>query len=282
MLDSLASSVEFAGEVPWRRRPALYREHAVFVTADADQAREQRACGARVVMAGGSGSAGGSGGAGGDGRDEPALRERLASAAAERPLMAAQVLPGLREIFTEHATAVRLAGLARLAGLPDGVATGRQVAVLARVEAAAGAARLADALCRQRLRPAEVVAVVDVPEDPAELACRAVAAALGGLADLGVAIRTVPAGPGSPWLEQAAGVARAPWAAPWPPPAEHQPGEHYLLDLVCARECSQADAVGYADASFAFTSRLEAALGRREFFGAEGALLSGPRLFSIG
>src|SRR5207253_278116 len=101
-----------------------YRGHAVFVTADACQQREQLACGARVIMIEG---------------EEQALRDRLAEARAGQPLSAAQVLPALREIFTGHATAVRLAGLAGLAGLPDRLLTGRQVAVLARVEASAPA-----------------------------------------------------------------------------------------------------------------------------------------------
>jgi hypothetical protein len=39
-----------AGRVPWRRHPALYREHALFITVSADQAREQLACAARVIM----------------------------------------------------------------------------------------------------------------------------------------------------------------------------------------------------------------------------------------
>src|SRR5205085_1391608 len=99
--------------------------------------REQLACGARVVMIEG---------------EEQALRDRLAQARAGQPLSAAQALPALREIFTGHATAVRLAGLAGLAGLPDRLLTGRQVAVLARIQAAA-AAGLAESLRRQRLRP---------------------------------------------------------------------------------------------------------------------------------
>jgi hypothetical protein len=42
--------VQLAGQVPWRRHPALYREHALFITVSADQAREQLACAARVIM----------------------------------------------------------------------------------------------------------------------------------------------------------------------------------------------------------------------------------------
>jgi hypothetical protein len=224
-LDALAGKVQVqvAGEVPWRRAPALYREHAVFVTADPDQAREQRACGARVIMVTGA-------------TDE----------LGEAPLTPAEVRAALREIFAEHATPVRLAALARLAGLPDGMVPGRQVAVLARVAGADGAAALSGALRRQRLRPAEVVAVIDGPE----LACRAAAAALGDLGDLGVRIKTMPGGPD--WLGQAAGAARSFLAAPWPADGSPWPDggprdeadEWYLLDLACARECSRTDAAG--------------------------------------
>ena len=132
-----------AGEIAWRRRPARYREHALFVTLSPGQAREQLACGARVIMVSG---------------ELAALREQVASVRAERPRTEAETLPELREIFTAYATPVRLAELARLAGLPDHLVTGRQIAVLARVEDPAGAAALAALLHRQRLAPAEVVA----------------------------------------------------------------------------------------------------------------------------
>jgi hypothetical protein len=283
LLDGLAGSVTFAGEVPWRREPALYREHAVFVTARADQAREQLACGARVVMIGGDPAAGADAApaglvAGAEAASTgPELRDRLAEARAGRaggPLSGTGVLPALREIFAGHATAARLAALAALAGLPDRVVTGRQLAVLARVDGADEAAALSGSLRRQRLLPAEVVAVTD----PAVLACHAVAAALGELADLGVTIRVVPGSPAR-WLERAAGAARSPWVTPWP--AGREPGEHHLLDLACARECSRADAVGYAGAGYAFTGSLTPVLARPEFFGPDGPA-AGPRLFSIG
>ncbi|MGH3285070.1 MAG: hypothetical protein ACRDPD_10380, partial [Streptosporangiaceae bacterium] len=60
LLDSLtgvAGPVTVSGEVAWRRRPALYREHALFVTVSPGQAREQLACGARVIMVAGEQSA---------------------------------------------------------------------------------------------------------------------------------------------------------------------------------------------------------------------------------
>ena len=189
LLDALtgaAGPVTVTGEIAWRRRPALYREHALFVTVSPGQAREQLACGARVIMVTG---------------EQAALREQIASARAERPLTEAETLPELREIFTAHATPVRLAGLASLAGLPDHLVTGRQIAVLARVEDAAGAAALAARLARQRLAPAElVVAVAARAGESAELSCHAVTAALGDLAGQGVTITAVPepTPPGTP------------------------------------------------------------------------------------
>ena len=97
-----------------------------------DQAREQLACGARVIMVTG---------------EQSSMREQIAAAAAERALTAAEAFGRARgDLFTEYATLVRLAGLASLSGLPGQLVTGRQIAVLARVPDAAGAAALADGL----------------------------------------------------------------------------------------------------------------------------------------
>ena len=80
-------------------------------------------------------------------------------------------------------------------------------------------------------------------------------------------------------------MARSPWVVPWH--AEPQGRDHdesYLLDLACARECAQADAVGYAAGSgYAYVTSLEPALARREFFGPDGPQNSdhGLRLFSL-
>jgi hypothetical protein len=278
LLDSVTGaggSVIVTGEIPWRRRPALYREHALFVTVSPDQAREQVACGARVIVVIG---------------DRSALREQIAAARAQPPLTEAETFGELRTIFTEHATPVRLAALASLAGLPGHLVTGRQIAVLARVEDAAGAAVLAAGLRDQRTAPTELVAVVPVRSgESAELSCRAVTAALGDLAGRGVAIAAVPEVPvpgqggGSGWLARAAKLARSPWVAPWQAsPAEH--GESYLLDLACARECAQADAVGFGGdgegPGYTFVTSLTPALARREFFDPEDSD-QGLRLFSL-
>jgi hypothetical protein len=262
LLDFVAGSVQFTGDVGWRARPALYREHALFVTVSPDQAREQLACGARVIMVAG---------------EPTALRDRIDAARAERPLTESETLPVLREIFSEHATAVRLAGITALAGLPDDLITGRQVAVLARVEDAAGAAALAAGLGRQQMAPAEVVVTV-----AGDLAYRAVTAALGDLAGRGVMITAVPDAPdsggGLPWVAHAAKQARSAWVVPWQ--AGHEYEETYLLDLACARECSQADAVGFAGLAYGYVTSLEPALARREYFGSDGSS-PGLRLFSL-
>ncbi len=215
-----------AGRVPWRGEPALYRARAAFVATSRTQAREMLACGARVLMAGG----------------EPVADEAVP------PLTLAEILPVLRDIFTTDATPVRLSALAALAGLPGGLVAGRQIAVLACVDDAAAAAALGASLTRQRLAPAELVVSV-AGED------RKVTAALGDLGS--TVIRVVTGG-----LSRAASAARSPWIAPWPA----DPDESYLLDLACARECSQADVVGRAGIAYAYTSPLKPALARREFF----------------
>lgn len=267
LLDSLtgvAGPVAVTGEIGWRRRPALYREHALFVTGSAGQAREQRACGARVIMING---------------EQAALREQIAAARAQAPLTEAETLPELREIFTSYATPVRLAGLASLAGLPGHLVTGRQIAVLARVEDAAAAAALAARLRRQRSTPAElVVAVATRAGESAELSRHAVIAALADLAGQGILVTAVAEETGDAgWIALAAKAARSPWVAPWQ--ADREYDEWYLLNLACARECAQADAVGYAGSGYAYVTSLDPALARPEFFGPDGSD-HGLRLFS--
>src|SRR6185437_3382894 len=138
---------------------------------------------------------------------------------------------------------------------------GRRVAVLARADDADAASALAAGLARQRFLPAELVVVAGAPDAAsAEIAARAGTAALGDLADRGVSVQAVPlvagefvagefvtgeavTGEAAGWLRRAASAARSPWVAPWR--AAGEPHESYLLDLVCARECTQADATGY-------------------------------------
>jgi hypothetical protein len=84
--------------------------------------------------------------------------------------------------------------------------------------------------------------------------------ALSALSDAGISIRVTTSA-------QPATLASAPWVAPWPAAGQTAPGEDYLLDLACARECAQADAVGFAAGDYEFTQRLTGpALARRELF----------------
>jgi len=299
LLDAVTGAVPATGAIPWQRRPALYRAHAAFVAVSADQAREQLACGAHVIMARGGEVTGalvpeaGNGAAG----NGAALLEMVAAVGADQPRPLAGIITGLREIFAAHATPVRLTALAKLAGLTDAAVAGRQLGVLARADDQAAAAGLCAGLTRQRLAPAEVVVIVEAADaESAEVNARAVTAALGELADRGTTIRAVPAVDGrraavvadrhgdvaagrAGWMAQAASRARSPWVAAWQAAREHD--EAYLLDLACARECSQADAVGHAGAAFAFTSSLEPELTRREYF-TSGDTSHGLRLFSAG
>ena len=80
------------------------------------------------------------------------------------------------------------------------------------------------------------------------------------------------------WLRRAATTARSPWVVPWR--AERAYRDTYLLDLVCARECAQADAAGFGGSGYAFTAALDPALARREYFAA-GDAGHGLRLFSV-
>ncbi|MGW3243517.1 hypothetical protein [Streptomyces sp. NPDC001070] len=129
----------------------------------------------------------------------------------------------LREIFTSRATRVRLSELARIAGAADPL-DARRVAVLADPRDDAEVSRLVAQVLAQRHRPAEVL----VP---------APGTAFAELTAGGVAVRATADGPSAPWI------------ADWSDLAEERSSAH-LLDLMCAQECSGADAVGYsADAA---------------------------------
>jgi hypothetical protein len=260
------------GARSWRGLPELYRGNGVFLTASPDQAHEQLACGARVVGPVGSSAEGSSAGA-------AEIATELAAASSASPLTAGGARAGLREIFEAHATPVKLAGITRAAGLPAAMVGGRAVSVLATVDSAAAARRLAAAQLGQRMRPAEVIA--GAPEGQAA----AVTEALGALRDAGIRVRVttvagdVPgtaesgtAGAGTGGLARLAALASSPWVAPWPGGEQRDAASSaYLLDLACARECAQADAVGFGTSpdggDFQFTQRLAVpALARRELF----------------
>ncbi|HEU5156287.1 MAG TPA: hypothetical protein VFU43_04770 [Streptosporangiaceae bacterium] len=150
--------------------------------------------------------------------------------------------PALRTLFLRYATPVRLAALCESLGLRADPLHERRVAVLAHVADAADARRLVAGLLAQILRPAEaIVTGPGAAVAAAELAERDIAA------------------PGS------ATRARSAWVAPWPARGE-VPATH-LADLVCAAECSGADAVGGGggeDAPYTFVTDIEPALVRRE------------------
>jgi hypothetical protein len=253
LLDSLTGDggiVKLAGTRSWRSLPALYRDNSVFVTASAAQGLEQAASGARVI------------GPLGSGIDPATVRGELEAARAARPLTLAEMRAGLRDTFLASATPARLAALVRAAELPGSLVGGRQVGVLVCLADAAQAGRLASALLGQRLRPAEVIA------STASAAADAVRAALVPLAGQGIGVTVTDAAPpgsglasagqstvGVDWARPLARLASVPWLAPWA--ADGGQTADYLLDLACARECAQADAVGFAAAEYEFTRWLE-------------------------
>ena len=242
LLDALTgdggAEVQLAGARSWRSLPALYAGHAVFVTASTEQGREQAASGARVIGPLGSGTS------------AAAVRSELDAARRAAPLTLAEIRTGLRDIFLGHATPVRLAALVAAAGLPAELVSGRQVGVLVSLADGAAAARVAAALASQRLRPAEVVA--SCPAAHADAARDA----FRQLAGSGVRVTvSSEAPPAAEPLRALARLARAAWLAPWDPGGGQD--ADYLLDLACARECGQADAVGFGAADYEFTRWLE-------------------------
>lgn len=180
----------------------------------------------------------------------PRMRAEEPTAAEQRGM--------LRQVFLREATPVRLAEILDGLDFPPGTPgrelplRGRSVAVLADPAGEADADRLADDLLAAALRPAEVV----VP---------GTASRLPGIQRLraeGVTVRSVrfnaPDTPeeltrdepgvraGEPWAALAE-RATAPWSHLWTAPV----GRRRLADLVCAVECTDADAVGTVDASAA-------------------------------
>ena len=284
------ATVRLAGARSWRSLPALYRDNAVFVTASAAQGLEQAASGARVIGPLGSGHRHGHGAQ--PGADAATVRAEIEAARSARPLSVGEVRVRLRDIFLADATPVRLAALVKAAELPGALVGGRQVAVLAVVADGAQAGRLAAALLAQRLRPAEVVAGG---------LRRGRGGGGAGRARGAVQARHPGRGHrGRPAVRDAAartGPGRSPG---WPRPRGSRRGRRtatagrrrerrdYLLDLACARECAQADAVGFAGAGeYEFTRWLdEPALVRADLLGPGGPAAGdwgshGLRLFTI-
>ncbi|MFJ4846484.1 MULTISPECIES: hypothetical protein [unclassified Streptomyces] len=160
----------------------------------------------------------------------------------------------LREIFAARATRVRLSQLARIAGAVDPL-DGRRIAVLADPRDGEEISRLIGQVLAQLHRPAEVL----VPTPGTELA---------ELTAGGVTVRASGDGPTTPWV------------ADWTDLGEEREAAH-LLDLMCAQECSGADAVGYSADGSGFVPQVNGfrpALVRKSLWRApEGA----ARLFTI-
>ena len=258
LLDTLTGgpnpAVQLAGDAArsWRSLPALYRDHAVFVTASADQAREQAASGARVIGPLSSGT------------DAGTVRGQLESVRGARPAGITDVRSWLREIFvaTRPPPGWPTRAHRRTARRPRAGTADRR--------ARPGRRRrrgrpLASALLDQRLQPTEVIAAV--PTGGA--AAPAVREALGKLTDHDIrVVVTSAAGPADPaqatadggrglhWARPLARLADAPWLTPWAAGDAARPAT-YLLDLACARECAQADAVGFGSGEYEFTHWLE-------------------------
>jgi hypothetical protein len=235
------ASVRVIGAPTWRSAPAVYREHAAFLAANEEQAREQQACGARAV---GPVTALVNGAAG----------RELDAAAAAGPLGLTEIKTVLHDLFETYATPVRLAELGAQVGLPPRPVPGRRVALLAGLRDAGDAGRLADCALSQRLRPAEVVVWLD----------GAAPGSTGALDRLGAQGITVTVVTGHD-VAAAARSATSPWAAIWVPGTSYP--STWLLELMCALECSRADAVGYVPgADYVFTEALDPSVARTELF----------------
>jgi hypothetical protein len=182
-----------------------------------------------------------------------------------------EVKATLHELFETQAIPARLAALGRQVGLPPRPVPGRRVAVLAGVRDAASAAQLAGQVLGQRLRPHEVVVWLEgelaaaSPQNtagpqntPAETAARdQIGAVLGPLSAAGIITGVVSGA----CLAAAARAAVSPWAAEWDPQLAYPPLA--LLELMCALECSRADAVGYAPGlDYVFTDAVDPAVAR--------------------
>ena len=261
-----AAPVRVIGEPSWRTAPEVYRQHAVFLAATAAEAREQLACGARVI---GPVTEGTPVSAATPAATAEQAASLAAAAAAAGPRGMTEIRAILHELFEKHAVPARLAELGRLAGLPPRPVPGRRVAVLAGVRDAASAERLAARVLEQRLRPQEVLvwlegdlATTGPEHAAAETAARGqIGRALGSLTAAGLTASVVN-GAGLP---AAARAAVSPWAAEWDPQVAYPAS--YLLELMCALECSRADAAGYAvGPDYVFTDTLDPAVARTELF----------------
>jgi hypothetical protein len=256
-----------------RELPELLRRHAVTVAVTPGQVPEQLASGGFVLC-------------------PAAVAEELPAdlrghvCVVTDPASVAEVLAvaerpdprgALRTLFLHHATPVRLAELCERFGIDADPLAARRVTVLADVYGEADARRLTDALLGQVHRPVEVVL-----RDHAGIPAGNWSSITARLAEQAVAVTVVP-----PSRAPQETPGEAPWVAPWP--AEGEVPSTYLADLVCAAECSAADAIGPAagrdTADYTFGAAVEPALVRRELHASGGAVTGwaadGARLLSL-
>jgi hypothetical protein len=238
----------------WDDLPAVLRGSAGVVVDDPALADRALVCGARALLLGDrrSGDRAEAGALHTVPADAGALRSGAAAAELDRMRAAGALGPEelrlvLRSVFLTDATPVRLAEIfGALAFAPGAGAAslplrGRRVALLALPADDNASLALAGDVLGQSHAPAEVL----VPESAAHFA------GIERLRTHGVPLRTV-AGPepqGEPgpadWARLAA-AASAPWTALWREPR----GDAFLADVLCAAECSGADAVGPAIAAW--------------------------------
>ena len=103
-----AAPVRVIGEPSWRTAPEVYRQHAVFLAATAAEAREQLACGARVI---GPVTEGTPVSAATPAATAEQAASLAAAAAAAGPRGMTEIRAILHELFEKHAVPVRLAEL---------------------------------------------------------------------------------------------------------------------------------------------------------------------------
>ncbi|MDA8369722.1 MAG: hypothetical protein M0026_07605 [Nocardiopsaceae bacterium] len=239
-------------EPRWDSLPDVLRKAAGAVVDNPGAADRALVCGARALLLGGSPD-NGQGALHTVAADVGTLRSGAAEAELARMREAGALTPeelrlALRSVFLTDATPVRLAEIFGRASLAPGSGSaslplkGREVALLAMPADDSVSLAFAGDVLDQEHPPAEVV----VPEGAAHFA------GIERLRSHGVPLRTVAgveptvAGPGPGDWARLASAAAATWVAPWRAPR----GSAFLADVLCAAECSGADAVGPAVASW--------------------------------
>ncbi|WP_026123727.1 hypothetical protein [Nocardiopsis chromatogenes] len=242
LLGALGDDGPRTAEASWEDLPDLLRSSASVVVEDSAAADRALACGARALLVGRGGDAQDRAAAVPPGAADPAaVLQELERVRRAGPLSPEEVRAVLRSVFLTDAVPVRLAEVFGRVDFAPGsagasaVLAGRRAAVLAAPADDTEALALADDLLNQDLAPAEAV----VPAEAAHLA------GVERLRSFGVPVRTAPVPSGGPGHLRWAALARAasaPWSVLWREPR----GAGLLADLLCAAECSGADAVGAA------------------------------------